>query len=121
MKSLLSKFKSDAPNLSQVTSCQWAGLFIIHVIFGVESKNHILFISSWVFVNFRKEKLCFILKEKHNLNCAEKRLVQLSVRRDFLILYYFMQILKERLLSVLTKRNGENIENNLSNYKLLYT
>lgn len=46
MKSLLSKFKGDAPNVSQVTSCHWAGLFIIHVIFGVESKNHILFISS---------------------------------------------------------------------------
>lgn len=35
MKSLLSKFKEDAPNVSQVTSCHWAGLFIIHVIFGV--------------------------------------------------------------------------------------
>lgn len=80
MKSLLSKFMSEALNVSQVASCHWAGLFIIHVIFGAESKNHILFISSLVFVNFLKEKLCFIiLKEKHNLNCAEVRLVQLSV------------------------------------------
>lgn len=39
MKSFLSKFKGDAPNVSQVTSCHWAGRFIIHVIFWSGIKN----------------------------------------------------------------------------------
>lgn len=64
MKSLLSKFKGDALNASQVTSCHWAGLFIIHVIFWSGIKNPYFVYKFLGIREFPEEKAVLHFKRK---------------------------------------------------------